>query len=969
MRVPGSTYRCQFNRNFRFQDARKLVPYLHALGISDLYASPLFQARPGSNHGYDVIDPARLNPELGSCEDYQALLRALEQYGLGMVLDIVPNHMAASSDNRWLRDVLEEGPASPRARVFDIDWYPAKRALQGKVLLPILGSPYGIALENQEIVLSLDAGGFYINYYENKLPLAIESYTRVLSFRLDAMEEADGPKQRGLSALRRLVGQIETLHKWAASGGRNPDLLSASGPSPANQAADSPAEGTTATAAVIKQDLWSLYQSDRQVRSFLDDNVRIFNGQKGDPASFEQLDRLLDQQHYWLTFWRLANEEINYRRFFSISQLVSVRVEDPAVFDDTHALVLKLMESKQVTGLRVDHVDGLNDPRAYLDRLRSAALMHRAALETAAEPYLIVEKILESKEDLPSDWPVAGTTGYDFLNSLNGIFVDPVGLRALESVYRKFTGIKARFGDIVYDRKKLVITTLFGGEMRSLGLMLAHIAEQDRYARDLPLEELQQALIEVTACFPVYRTYTAGFQVTDRDRGYVAAALEEARVRRPELSRPAFDFLGRVLMLQETASTDRDRQEHCLRFVMRWQQFTGPIMAKGFEDTALYVFNRLASVNEVGGDPGDGAVSLEQFHSQMELRRRRWPNTLNATSTHDTKRGEDVRARINVLSEIPAEWKAAVGRWSRWNREYVQEIKGHPAPDRNEEYLIYQTLIGAWPLGKQSISSFRERLEQYVVKAAREAKVHTRWIKPDAEREKALTDFAAALLKPSAARFLRDFEKFHRRVAWHGALNGLSQALIKVGAPGVPDFYQGSELWDLRLVDPDNREPVDFDVRARSLRSMMESEQNLPQLIRKLLEGWENGRAKLYLTAKALNFRRAHADLFLCGDYLPLAAAGKLKRHVCAFARRQGAAWAVIVAPRWFAAIAGPGRLPVGRGAWGNSTLSLPGEAPRHWLNVLTGERITRPERSTNALPLWSVFQSFPVALLAGGAI
>ncbi len=935
------------------------MSYLATLGITDLYASPLVRSRRGSLHGYDVTDPTRLNPELGNETQIEDLRRDLQRRNMGLLLDIVPNHMAASSENPYWMDVLEKGSASPFARWFDIEWNHAKNALKNKVLLPILGAPFHRVVENGELVLTIEEGRFFVNYHENKLPVSIGSYSQILSYQFDALKNSRGPDDAAVRQIRKIISISS-----AFSSPSNPK---------ASPAGSEPEDERMSGSATVKDLLLRVYRDSTAAQQFIDANLRAFNGRKSDPGSFNLLENLLDQQHYWLSFWRLANEEINYRRFFAISELVGVRVEDAGIFAETHALFKRLVAQGTVTGIRVDHIDGLRDPAVYLHRLQeylTSGQMPRRPGKPAPKPlYVVVEKILAQGESLRRDWPVSGTTGYDFLNIVNGIFIKPEGVSELTRIYDQFVGFHASFEDIVHDKKILVMETLFGGEMRSLGSMLGRLAERDRLARDLPLQELAKALVEVTACFPVYRTYIRDFPVSARDQRYIRFALQEAERRSPALDSPAFDFLRRVLMLEESPAVTPEQMQDWLCFVVRWQQLTGPIMAKGCEDTALYVYNRLMSANEVGGAPNQCTVTLDEFHHRMKSRKVHNPATLNATTTHDTKRSEDVRARINVLSEVTAAWEKRLILWSRWNDAKKGHWKGHPVPDRNEEVLLYQTLAGAWPLQASETPAFRERLQSYMIKAAREAKAHTRWIQPDTGREKIVSGFIQEILKPSRDnRFLRDFLRFHRAIAFFGALNALSQLLIKICCPGVPDFYQGSELWDLRLVDPDNRGPVDFALRARLLESLERAGEARPQrLVRDLLERWQDGRIKLYVTSKALNFRTSHPGLFHEGDYLPLEVQGPALDHVCAFARRWKDEWALVAVPRMLLGMTNAPSFPLGRTAWGSeSRLMLPAGPPPRWNNIFTGEVVMSPGR--RYVHIHDLFQSFPVALLAGNA-
>jgi len=926
LRIPVSTYRIQFNINFRFVDGRDLVPYLQLLGITDLYSSPRFKARRGSPHAYDVENPLRINSELGTEEEFEELALKLKNYGMGLLLDIVPNHMAASSGNPWWMDLLEHGKDSIYAHHFAVDWArPGPKSRRpGRIVLPILGDLYGAVLESRQFSLRLDENGFFVSYYDHRLPLDPKTYPLVLEQCAAAEPE-----------LKALLDAIEALP--------------AGDPSRAAERRRKTEE--------IKRDLWRLYNTSEAFRAALDDCLIAIGGTEGDPKSLDVLDRILDRQHYRVGYWRIASEELNYRRFFDITDLVGVRVEHPDVFHSRHMEILGLVKTGRVTGLRVDHIDGLRDPAAYLRRLR-------ASVAGGSAFYVIVEKILGSDEELPEDWEQFGTTGYDFLNYVNGLFVNPESMKALGDVYRRFTGFEEDFARVRYTRMKQVMNELFAGEVRALGSMLGQLAAQDRYARDLPFESLLHALVEVTACFSVYRTYVRECRVSPRDRRYLEQALDAAEHTSGESGSQAFAFLRRVLLLDVPHYVE-NRQEW-LDFVMAWQQFTGPVMAKGFEDTACYVYNRLISQNEVGCDPvtADLPPGPEEFHRRNAARLERRPHTLNATSTHDTKRSEDVRARINVLSDIPRLWARHVTRWGEWNAAKKRMVNGQPAPDRNDEYMLYQTLIGAWPLDEEEVPGFIERLKGYVQKAAREAKVHTNWLYPNEAYEKAFQAFVDAILEAAEDNvFLKDFLAFQKRIAPAGAVNSLAQTLLKIASPGVPDFYQGTELWDFSLVDPDNRRPVDFARRSALLDELRRREaQDAAALVKDLCANWQDGRIKLYLTYKALNFRRAHAELFQQGEYLGLSG----DSHTCGFARRLGDEWVIAAVPRNTARLAPSRKRLLQPNIWGNAALELPEDAPRRWHDVLTGAEI---RVRGNALKLAEAFASFPVALLAGDAL
>ncbi len=952
--IPAATYRLQFHHGFRFIAAHALAPYLSALGITDIYASPLFRARRRSLHGYSVINPLFINPELGSKVSFNALIKALQSQDLGLILDIVPNHMALSHDNPWWLDVLENGPSSPYAMFFDIDWAPPNKTLEGRVLLPILGGPYGQVLENQELWLNLEEEGFFIHYYDHKFPLDPKTCLPILTHRWEVLASGDRESDPGVVGLTGLVTLLEQIPPRSARGTRKL--------SQRQRQKDT-----------FKKRLWRLYQSNPLVREFIDENLRTFNGQKGHPASFDALDSLLRAQPYRLAYWQVAQHLINYRRFFSVNDLIGLRVEDPRVFEASHGLLFNLAHEGKITGVRVDHVDGLYDPTGYLKRLQSRLAEAVGGLQAGSgrRPlYVVVEKILAEKEPLPPEWPVAGTTGYDFLNMVNGVFIPVEGLAKLRQVYHGFIQSEDSLPKIIYDKKKLVMESLFGGELESLGDELALMAEQDRQARDISRWDLQEALGEVIVCLPLYRTYIRSYEVGSWDRAVLSEVIAEVQSRHPALPPAALEFLKRVLLLDFPLSLGEDQKNQWLRFVMRWQQFTGPIMAKGLEDTALYVYNPLVSLSEVGTH--HQTVPPEAFHRFNRQRLAAWPYTMNATSTHDSKRGEDVRMRLNVLAELPEEWEERLRRWSTLNCARALPVNGTPVPDANQEYFLYQTLLGVWPLKDEELPSLQDRLQGYLVKAAREAKVHTRWIATHPEYEKALLAFAEAILEDGGnSPFLEDFREFQARLAYLGALNSLSQVLLKIASPGVPDFFQGTELWDLTLVDPDNRRPVDFHQRVEMLRDLRRREVRGPiPLIHQLLSHWETGAIKMFVTYKALNFRKIHQNIFLKSEYLPLWGEGENRERVVALARRQEQDWVVAVAGRFFAGLVADRQLPVGHRVWGKGRLILPPEAPGEWRNIFTGEVLTASrDQESWSLPLGSVFQHLPVALLHGSVV
>ena len=944
--IPVSTYRVQFNREFRFLDCREIVPYLHLLGIGALYSSPRFRARRGSEHGYDVASPLRVNSELGTDEEFDDLCSKLRHYGLGLVLDIVPNHMAASHENPWWVDVLENGQSSPYAHYFDIDWHPviskAEFLQENKILLPVLGDLYGNVLERGEVTLGLDETGFYVRYYELKIPLDPASYGLPLEACQQRVMQELGTDHVAVAKIVELKEHSQNIPSRTSS---DPELIGRR-----------LLEGED-----VKDEIFALYRDNADTRMAIDAALREVSG------TSSIMHQLLDCQAYRLAFWKIAFEEINYRRFFDINDLVRLRVEEQDVFAAQHEIIFQLIAEGKITGLRVDHVDGLYDPQGYLDRLQAAS-----SQAASGQPvYVVVEKIIGRGEVLPEMWQTCGTTGYDFLSALNGLFIDPAGLREIEAAYARFTVQNEPFAEICYACNKQVMRDLFAAEVNSLGHRLGRLAAQDRQARDVPMSELMSAFVEVTACLPIYRTYIRDFEISAQDRASLARTLELARsrTRDAQISDPAFEFLRRVLLL-EPASDSAEMRSDYLRFVMSWQQFTGPVMAKGLEDTAGYVHNSLISMNEVGGDPlRDGPpMDLAGFHSFQAERLRLWPHAMNATSTHDTKRSEDVRARINVLSEIPREWERCLLRWRRLNQRHKTSVKGGRAPAAGDEVMLYQTLLGAWPLQEEDEPGFVERVQEFLKKAVREAKVHSGWIRPDEAYEDALCKFAQEILRSGEDSFREDFLRLQRKIAWHGALNSLSQVLVKITAPGLPDFYQGSELWDLSMVDPDNRRAVDFQLRVQMLEAIRKLRGKNPrEFLREISASWKNGRIKLYLTDTALEVRRANIGLYQDGAYIPLLAQGEKKECVCSFARQRQDRWCVTVAPRLTTRLASVGRMPLGRRAWSDTSIQLPLSAPADWQNAFTGERVqaAATPNGHRVLLLADVMKRFPLALLS----
>ncbi|VAX32978.1 Malto-oligosyltrehalose synthase [hydrothermal vent metagenome] len=987
---PGSTYRLQLNRGFTFSMARNVLAYLFDLGVSHCYTSPILAAGKNSPHGYDTSDFTKINPELGGEAGYDAFAEELSRMNMGHLLDFVPNHMGiADSKNNWWQDVLENGRCSPYAEFFDIDWNPAKAELKGKILLPILADQYGVVLEQGDLHLNFAEGTFFLNYFDHRLPVNPQSIPIVLSLDLENLQNeipADDPE------ILEFLSIITACNRLPGGEKITPEKI----------------EERIREKQVNRDRLQRLWDESSPIRRHIQTNLKLFNGTSGQADSFDPLHQLLEKQIYRLSNWRTAVHEINYRRFFDVNHLVGIRVEIPGVFHQTHALILKLIGAGKISGLRLDHIDGLFDPAAYFNRLQEEILfeyiwqneqLHHQnpnlikemvrqwrKTEALADPagpeqrpmYLAAEKILTGTETLPEHWAIHGTSGYDFMNDLNGLFVDASNEKNFSKIYIRFTGVNTAFQEIVYHSKKLIIETALTSELNILVRALNMISEDDRRHRDFTLNSLREALREVVACFPIYRTYIDAEGSNPHDTETLQQSIARAKSLNPAMESTIFDFIQDTVQFCAQETVSENRNKHRRDFVMKLQQFTGPVQAKGLEDTAFYRYNRLISLNEVGGQPQRFGLSVSGFHARNLKRQKNWPHTMTATATHDHKRGEDARARINILSEIPDDWRKAIRRWALLNRSKRSLVDGGYAPDRNDEYLFYQTLVGMWPLATDMpLADIKTRLVRYMHKAGKEAKVHTSWINPNNAYDMAVEKFIDKALKPSKSnRFLDSFLSFHGRIARMGAINSLAQVLIKITSPGVPDTYQGCELWDFSLVDPDNRQPVDFDKRKHLLKNLQpllavsteEDAKHRAELLLEMLDHWENGQIKLFVTACCLHFRRKHPDLFLEGDYLPLQVTGEQADHVVAFARYANGKFALTVAPRLVAGLMEPElNWPV-KSAWGNTHVLLPpGLSGQETLvDLFTRQPLsiaTHDGQST--LDLKQIFNLWPFALLS----
>ena len=875
-RVPGSTYRLQLHREFTFDDAAAIVEYLKTLGVTHVYCSPYLQAAPGSMHGYDVVDHRRVNEELGGGAAHERFCKRLEKNGLGQVLDIVPNHMSLGAENKYWWDVLENGTNSRYASFFDIDWNSSEERLRDKVLVPILAEQYGRALSAGKVVVLRKGARFTVEAAGQTFPVSPGSLSMILG------KAAEYAKSDALNFVSASFARLPSPDFWDRRTilARHRDKR------------------------VLHGLLDRLCREDVDVSEAIDRVVSEVN------SSVDALDEFLSQQYYRLAYWRTADQQLGYRRFFDVNTLIGMRVEREFVFDETHALILKWLKQGLLDGVRVDHPDGLRDPKQYFERLR----------ERAPEAWIVGEKILEPGEWLREDWPIEGTSGYDFLNIAMGVLVNREGLKKLGEHYTAFTGDDSDFPGVAHDKKIAVEQEALGSDVNRLTTLFVDICESNRDQRDFTRAEIRRAIREGTACFSVYRTYVVPErnEIGEEDRKRIQRAIESAKGNRADIDGGLFDFMRDVLTLKVIGKTETE-------FVNRFEQFTAPVMAKGVEDTAYYCWNRLAAMNEVGGDPDCDGFTLEHFHNYQMRMQQTFPMTMTTLGTHDTKRSDDVRARMIVLTEMPDAFAEAVRRWSTHNAKF----RGGDQIDTGTEWFLYQTLVGAWPISK-------ERLREYMQKAMREAKVRTSWVANNAEYENALSGYIDAILGDQ--EFVAELEKFVGEIATAGRINSLAQTLMKYTAPGVPDLYQGGELWDFTLVDPDNRRPVDYARRGALLKEMQSL--NVGQV----LERGDEGLPKLWVVHKALLLRKEHPGWFgPAAEYAPLPVEGRERERVIAYRRGDRV---LTVVPRWSQAAK----------AWGETAVEVP---EGRWKNRLTGA-----EFEGGRVLVGELLKTFPVALL-----
>lgn len=988
MGKPISTYRLQLNKGFSFRHVNQLINYFHDLGISHLYLSPCLKTRRGSSHGYAISDFNTINPEIGSLKELERLSRNLHKLNMGLILDFVPNHMSIF-ENTWWSNVLENGQSSPLADFFDIDWHPIKEELNNKVLLPILEDFYGNVLDRNLIELVFDNGAFYIKYYEHRFPLDPATYATILSIAADRLTSGASTEDPGIieiqsiiAACKNLPGRTETSYDRRDERQREKE--------------------------VIKRRLRDLHAANNRLRMVLQAAIIQINGRTDDTFSHEELHQMLEQQAYRLSYWLVAADEINYRRFFDVNELASLNMEKEDVFKSSHNLLFYLLGKRIIDGIRIDHIDGLFAPCDYLKRLQSGykdavteeitrqgnadnnskvwlkKLFSKSVIPNVEQNekniidplYVIVEKILSEKEMLRSDWPVDGTTGYEYANILNGIFINRRNAAAMLGIYRLFVNKETKFQDIVYWSKNLVLQTSMASELNLLAHHLDKLSEQSRHNRDFTLNSIREALRTVIACFPVYRTYINAYnnEINENDREVITNAIAAAHKSNISINTVVFDYLRDSLLLKFPVDMSDTGREALRSFVMRFQQLTGPVMAKGLEDTSFYIFVPFLSLNEVGGNPSKFGYSVETFHTENLKRASMFPDSMISTSTHDSKRSEDVRARINVLSELPLLWQKAVTTWRDLNNGKKALIEGVPVPDANEEYYLYQVLIGSYPFHMKDIRArelYAQRIKDHIVKALREAKIHSSWMSPHLAYEEAFNKFIDELLNHDHDNlFLANFIKFNHIISICGMYNSLSQTLLKIFSPGIPDVYRGNEIWIFDLTDPDNRRPVNYSHRRHMLESIQKrliAPEGDFYLCEEIASSMEDGRIKLYVTWKSLIFRRDKEALFSTQTYLPLNASGQRKNNICAFMRRAANHEVIVVAPILLAGLTNKGKTPpTGSAIWDITKLILPKAcAGKTYRNIFTGEKVTASEKDGDTvMELAAILNVFPVAAM-----
>lgn len=921
MYIPASTYRIQANCEFTFRHLEEIIDYLDQLGISTIYCAPFFQSRSKSNHGYDVTNAHVINTELGSLQDFKNIAAGLQKRKMGWLQDIVPNHMAYEHTNVWLRDIFAKGPHSEYWNFFDINWKWKQEPFFEKVILPFLGEELEAALSKNDIRLQYNQQGFFIVYGDADYPASWSSYAQILAYSEDKLSDSNN---EALREFRRLRDEFKTLHRQFTE------------------------PGIVNNTSQLKEALYELYVSDVNIKKTIDDTLEAIHR---DVAAMKQV---LDLQYFALQSWHVTDHTINYRRFFIVNQLICMQMERPEVFQYYHQFLKTLLDQQLIQGLRVDHIDGLADPTGYLKALRQLS---------GDKCYLIVEKILESEEKFPEGWPVQGTSGYEFLATINHLFTKPENEQQFSDIYHAFTGLDDDYEEMVFQKKYHILTTYMNGELDNLVLQMLNIP----YIKIESADIARNALAVFMASFNIYRTYTNALPILEEDRVPVEKAFLAAEKRSPELL-SEFEVLRSILLVSENDPACEAK----LEFLIRFQQFTGPLAAKGVEDTVFYLYNRLISHNEVGDSPKLFGITVHQFHDRMKERLHYTPMSVNATATHDTKRGEDARMRINVLSEIPEAWSTVVHKWKDVNTGIKTGSMETQIPDANDEYFIYQTLIGGFPMEAACDEVFIQRLKDFMMKAMREAKKNSDWNHPNDVYEQGTLAFIDKLLGNEA--FMTSFLPFHEIVNHYAMILSLAQTLIKITAPGIPDTYQGTELWDLSFVDPDNRRFIDYDLRKKYLTELL-AKNDKSVYLSELMSNAKDGRIKLYTTWAALNERRLRPQIFEQGEYVPLTFSGTKSTHMVGYARRHNDEWSITIAPKEIKQLGAGSKFPIGE-IWGDTVVILPANAPAELLNVFTNElykpaSYTLEEKAHEStitigkkLLLSEVLAYFPIALL-----
>ncbi len=911
--TPVATYRVQFHENFRFRDLLPQIGYLASLGIDTIYASPIFTSRAGSTHGYDVTNPNEIDPELGTREEFETLQQTLKQHGMYWLQDIVPNHMAFSSANRWLMKVFEKGRNSKYYNFFDINWNHPNQELTGKVMAPFLGAPLEEVLAAGDIKIIYEENRFQVQFYENKYPVSMETWPEIL----DYIQKNANPYLEVMPTFRKKIADFQVYSQSEIP------------------------EAKLKNWGKRKRKFKAALQADPALEKLVQNGLEKLN------KSQEKLTEILDKQNYRLTYWKETDKEINYRRFFTINELICLRMEHQEVFDAYHKTALEMVKKGYFQGLRIDHIDGLLDPVTYLARLRKAS---------GPDCFLTIEKILELGEELPANWPVQGTTGYFFLAVVNQLFTRQTSAEKFDDIYSKFIAEKPDYGQMVFDKKIYMLENHMQGELDNLFALFRDLNLLPSLV-DFSEAHLREALKILLASFPVYRLYSNNFPVLGQDARVLEFALAEAEKKALYLKKEFRYFRDLFQGFNEGVP---GKPEDRLFLLMRSQQFTGPLAAKGVEDTTFYNYNRLISHNEVGDNPEVFGFSLDHFHEVLTERQQTWPRAQNASATHDTKRGEDARMRLNVLSEMPDAWEKILLTWDQANGKFLQQLNGEQVPSANRVFFLYQALLGAYPMAGEPEEDFLDRVKEAMTKAMREAKRFSNWSEPNEKYEAGVHEFTEGIFEENT-EFRKSFLPFVQKLGFYGMLYSIGQVLLKITAPGIPDIYQGCELWDLSMVDPDNRRPVDFEIRKNLLAELENQQENgRKNALKSMLENWSDGRIKLFTTRQALRIRKASQNLFIKGAYIPLQTSFEGQAHVLAFARKTENQWCVVLIPLNVTDLSEAGTFPLGQASWKNATVTLPQGAPNQWRNAFTNETFS----GNGKLQLANVFATFPLALL-----